>query len=404
MRWPLLLLAVCLACATLSAQEQRAPKRPRLPAGADSSDPLTNYRYGLTVIDADPRAAEAAFYWALRLSPSWAEALYARRIAVLRSDEHRMLRYMRADRAAARELRWADSLMYRARLLDPFIFQDLDRGFLQHYLRTLVTDDLRRSGYNANSADLRGEIDIFVDRQLASQANVALRAWMAFSTRELQTSADLYGTLVGKKANPDAREDRATVLYLLQRYDSAAVELEKAIEEFGARDRKQEIPLYRPKALLYHKLGLARTKENKIDAAKEAFAKALEEDLSFYPAHITLANIALAAGDTATAVQELDLAVQLGPNEVMPYMRYAELLIHVGRDDQAIAPLKKVIESEPYYAPPKFRLARILDKKGDTAGALAQYTAYLATSPRIDDTRAVAQQRVKALSASPGSG
>ncbi|MGQ0642484.1 MAG: tetratricopeptide repeat protein, partial [Gemmatimonadaceae bacterium] len=342
-------MTFCLALTALPAQE-RAPKRPKLPAGADTSDPLAHYRYAISVIDEDPRVADAALYWALRLAPSWAEALYARRIAVLRSDERRLLRYMRGDKGTARELRWVDSLMYRARLIDPFTYQDLDHGFLEHYLRAMVTEDLRRNGYNSASGELRSEIDRFVARMLSTEANAGLRAWMAFSNRELDVAAQLYGTLVGKKSNPDAREDRATVLYLAQRYDSAAGELEKAIEEFTARDRRQDIPLYRPKALLYYKLGRARAKENKLEAAKEAFARALEEDLSFYPAHITLANIALTAGDTGTAVQELDLAVQLGPNEVMPYMRYAELLIHVGRADQAIAPLNKVIDSEPYYA------------------------------------------------------
>ena len=397
MRLGLAIIVVTVASGALTAQE-RAPRRPRLPAGADSSDPLANYRYAISVIDVDPQAADAALYWALRLSPSWAEALYARRIAVLRSNERRMLRYMRGDRGAARELRWVDSLLYRSRLLDPFIYQDLDRGFLQHYLRTLVTEDLQRSGYTpANTAGLSSEIDIFVDRQLSSEASVGLRAWMAFSNRELQTAADLYRSVVGKKANPEGREDRATVFYLAQRYDSAAAELEKAINEFAARDRKQEIALYRPKALLYYKLGLARAKENILDAAKTAFAKALEEDLAFYPAHITLAHIALTAGDTATAVQELELAVQLGPNEAMPYMRFAELLIHVGRGEQAIAPLRKVIEREPYYAHPRLRLAQVLDRQGDKTGALEQYTAFLRATTRGDLSRGEVQERIKAL-------
>ncbi len=405
LRLPLLVLALAAGAHTLHAQE-RTPKRPKLPAGADSSDPLANYRYGLSVIEENPEAADAAFYWALRLSPSWAGALYARRVAVLRSDERRLLRYMRGEKGAVRELRWADSLMYRSRLLDPFIYQDLDRGFLHHYLRTLVTEDLRRSGYgNTSTPELRGEIEMFVDRQLSSQANTGLRAWMAFSNRQMEDAARLYGTLVGKKANPDAREDRATVFFLEQRYDSAAAELEEAIAEFAERDRKQDIPLYRPKALLYHKLGLARAKGGtNLTAAKEAFGKALEEDLSFYPAHITLANMAITTGDTATALRELDLAVQLGPNEVLPYMRYAEMLIHIGRGADAVAPLKKVIESEPYYATPRLRLARILDEQGDKAGAIEQYNAFLRTTTRLDQSREQARERVTALGGSPSDG
>jgi tetratricopeptide (TPR) repeat protein len=397
----LLIVAVALSATLPAHTQERVPRRPRLPAGADSSDPLANYRYGLSVIDEDPRAADAAFYWALRLSPSWAEALYARRVAVLRSDERRLLRYMRGDKSVVRQLRWADSLMYRSRLLDPFIYQDLDRNFLQHYLRTLIAEDLQRRGYTlAEQNDMRHEIDVFVDKQLSSDANVGLRAWMAFSAREMQTAAQLYGKIVGQKSNPDAREDRATVFYLVQRYDSAAAELEKAIVEFADRDRKEEIPLYRPKALLYYKLALARAKENNLTAAQDAFGKALEEDLSFYPAHITLAQLAITKGDTATALRELDLAVQLGPNEVLPFIRYAEMLVHVGRDNDAVAPLKKVIESEPYYAPPRLRLARVLDKQGDKAGAIEQYNAFLRTTPRNDQFRGEARERIVALGGS----
>ncbi|MGQ0642016.1 MAG: tetratricopeptide repeat protein, partial [Gemmatimonadaceae bacterium] len=96
--------------------------------------------------------------------------------------------------------------------------------------------------------------------------------------------------------------------------------------------------------------------------------------------------------------------VQLGPNEVMPYMRYAELLIHVGRADQAIAPLNKVIDSEPYYALPRLRLARILDKQGDKAGAVAQYSAFLDATTRTDQLREEAKERMKALGGAPPGG
>lgn len=60
----LLLVSTVVVCA-LDAQ-QRAPKRPRLPAGADSSDPIANYRYALAAMNSDARAADAALYWALK--------------------------------------------------------------------------------------------------------------------------------------------------------------------------------------------------------------------------------------------------------------------------------------------------------------------------------------------------
>jgi hypothetical protein len=56
------------------------------------------YDLGLAAFERDPQTSAAAFYWAARINPAWAEPLYARRAALLMKDKRTMARVMEGDR------------------------------------------------------------------------------------------------------------------------------------------------------------------------------------------------------------------------------------------------------------------------------------------------------------------
>src|SRR5689334_20030398 len=93
-------LAVALALVTPGAsaqQNKNEPRRPHLPAGLDSNSAQVYYDYGLEKLDRDPEEAANAFYWSMRLNPVSADAYYARRCALLLSDQYRFQRYVQGD-------------------------------------------------------------------------------------------------------------------------------------------------------------------------------------------------------------------------------------------------------------------------------------------------------------------
>jgi tetratricopeptide (TPR) repeat protein len=397
-----LALLSLLALALPLAAQQKAPRRPKLPAGADTNSALAYYRFGLATLESDARKASEALYWANRLNPGWAAALYAQRVATLRSDERRLIRYINGDRSAIRDFAPVDSLYLRALLVDPFLHTDLDRDLLRNYFVAYYSDQVSRSGASSRDPQVQLLIEHEIRNLMGSEAGVGYQAWEAFSDGRFHDAIALYGKLLARKKKDAAtREDLGTALFLARDFGKAAVELKLAIEERDEKDQKQTVFLYRSKALLQHKLGLALTRKGDLDAAREAFGKALAEDLSFYPAHLVLAHMAMASGDTATAFLEYQTAVELRPEEVTPHLTRASALMSAGRYDAAIESLTKLTTLEPYFAEPFYNLGRALEAKGDGAAAIVQYNAFLAKATSGDANRATAIERIKVLGGTP---
>src|SRR5262249_52680166 len=145
------------------------------------------------------------------------------------------------------------------------------------------------------------------------------------------------------------------------------------------------------------RLSVVLMKLNDVAGSKEALSHALEEDLAFYPAHVLLASIALAATDTATAVQEMDLAVQLHPDEAYPYMRQADLSIAIGKPEVAKVALTKVVALEPFYAQPHFLLGQIAESAKQTEEARTHYRGFLARAAKDNRDTDIARTRLQAL-------
>src|SRR5262249_2341785 len=122
-------VALCfavLAVASLSAQS--VPKRPSL-GGGDTNSAYAYYQYGMSNLNT-PRKAADAFYWAGQIDPTWAQAPYARRIALLlAADDPFVIGYMDGVRSFTHSKQGTriDSLELRARMLNPFLNRELDK-------------------------------------------------------------------------------------------------------------------------------------------------------------------------------------------------------------------------------------------------------------------------------------
>ena len=94
-------LVIALLAGAHGANAQKAkdePKRPRFPSGVDTNNAQVYYDFGLEKLERDPEQAADAFYWAMRINPTSADAYFARRCALLLSDRYRFQKYMDDDR------------------------------------------------------------------------------------------------------------------------------------------------------------------------------------------------------------------------------------------------------------------------------------------------------------------
>ncbi|HMI58396.1 MAG TPA: tetratricopeptide repeat protein, partial [Gemmatimonadaceae bacterium] len=161
--------------------------------------------------------------------------------------------------------------------------------------------------------------------------------------------------------------------------------------------------LYESKAMYDQSIGMIHEKARHPDLAREAYAHALEEDLSYFSAHAKMAMLQLAQGDTTSALTELDLAVQLQPNDPALRYGYAVALIQSRRDADAVTQLMKSIAADPFYPAPRLLLARIADAEQYTEDAVREYSEFVALAPKADPQVAAVRSRLTALQATVAS-
>jgi tetratricopeptide (TPR) repeat protein len=400
----LVLVFSTLAAAFTSLPAQRAPKRPQLDNGADTNSALAYYRLGIRVIRTQPQMAGDAFYWASQIDPTWAQPLYARRIALLlASDDLFLSRYMDGDKGTSRSKQAVriDSLELRARMLDPFLNRELDAELLRRYV--MAAYDLSQGGGRVDGA-ATSEFSYYLDSYWRTEAPPYMRAVLATSEHRFPDALKYYQqSLTQQKHDVDAAEvhlARGQIFYLIGNDDSAQVEMQLGLDTLRGRDAKDFVYVYESKGVLEHSLGLISERQNMIDRAREAYARALQEDLSYYPAHVHLAVLAMTEGDSSTALNEMDLAAQIKDDDPWLHTAFASVLAQLGHLDDATRELQRVVVLAPFYAAPYYALGRVAELQHKPGDAARSYHTFLSHASAADSRIADVQGRLATLEAS----
>ncbi len=378
--------------ATLQAQKGDAPKRPNLGVGADTNFAPAYYAYGISMIEQDPERAAAAFYWASRIDPSWAQPLYARRVALLIAHPSFLVGYLNGTRRYidSKEARSIDSLELRALMLDPFLTRELDRPLVVAFVRAVFELDPTRAS--------TVRFDYFTERFMRNDAPQRIRALMAVSEGRVPDALDLYRKALSEDRDEAAaiHVERARAFHMLGNDDSTRAELALALERLRKKEEKF-VYVYQSKALLEQCIGLTHEIRAEFEPAREAYGRALQEDLSYYPAHLRLGAAALAVGDTAGALSEMDLAVQIKGDDPWVRSTYGERLAQLGRAADALPQLQKAVELDPFYAGPYYLLGRVAEALGKPRDAAQAYQGFLAHASERDTRGSDVKQRLAAL-------
>ena len=422
-------LLVALAATSVRAQRADSaviPARPRLDPGVDTNSAQANYEYGMKRIDDDPQESVRAFYWASRIDPTSGDAMYALWTATLVSmSDPQLASYLghgrRPHETRTGEQLELDSLIYRAYVVNPFLFSSLDRALMKRTIEAEI-----------------GTLNPKMKPELKAQAvarrvhAAAAQPSIAYSQGRFQEALDSYAfelyasNLFGEppaKKKPNAKDKqyaamvkgglafervdlhakRARIFFQLHELDSASTEMTAAISILQAQDSGSFQPIYLSKAIFDESLGIIYEHDRRFDLAREAYGRALQEDLSFYTAHNRLAGLELEQGDTTNALTDIDLAVQLAPRDPALRYRYAEVLVSARRDGEAAQQLMKAIALDPYYGSPHLMLAMMSDVENYTDDAIAEYKAYIALAARSEPQLPRIKARLAKLTSSVAS-
>ena len=265
-------------------------------------------------------------------------------------------------------------------------------------------------GYHLWSKDYDGDVkDI-----LNFQSNVAEQVVQAL---QVKLGGDEKRALAKKPTeNPEAHR-----LYLLGRYEFAKYTQagwNNAIHyyEQALRIDPEFALAYCGLADNYAYMGSVVMPENEAVAKEKEFAeKALALDPELAEAHMSLGIVFVGTYDWRNALKEFDRALELNPNLAFAYELQAWTVNGLGRFDEAIAKIKKAVELDPlnpffqwslsfyqYWArhyddanaqarktleiDPNSAITHVLLglsflKKGDTAGAIAEFQKAKAPNP-----------------------
>ncbi|HEV8197066.1 MAG TPA: tetratricopeptide repeat protein [Gemmatimonadales bacterium] len=388
-RIPLLvLIAALLLSPSAGAQKKEKrydPARPSIAAPQDSNFAGSYFLLGMARLSKDPEGAAAAFHWARRIDPSLADAFYAERIARHLSDTRQLGDYLVRNRSVMhrKEVLEIDSLQIEALIRNPMLNPRLDRAMLEMFVDNAT-----------------GEANM-IPWDHADPANAA---WLAMSEGQFDQAAEYYGKALKRSKNSYGYNlDRALAFYLAMRPDSSLAALDAYLEARRKDEKKEVIFVYQSKAMAEYTEGWVYDRVGNRDKAKEAYGRALTEDLSFAMAHSALGDLAQQAGDTATSLQEYDLAVQLRGEDPFLRLHYGNALVAAGRTEDATVQFEKAVILEPYYALPWLALGKASDRLGRKDRAIEAYQTFIQRAhDGLRKDIVTASERLKALKPAGG--
>ena len=193
---------------------------------------------------------------------------------------------------------------------------------------------------------------------------------------------------------------RARLFRGLGNGDSTEAEIAAAILTARAIDRSSlsaQNYVYEPKAQLEFAFGSVCEDRDDFACARQAYGRSLQEDLAFFPAHLRLARLALAVGDTADAQSELALAGDAAPDDPYALAVRGIMLAQLSDFSDARAAFTRLIAREPDFAGGYLLRARLDDLDHHTPEAVESYNAYLMHAPRSATDRADVASRLATL-------
>ena len=365
----LFLIALAGLAPALTAQEPY--RRPQLDRDADTLDARSYWSYSNLDRVSWDRTRDAR-YWAWRLEPDDTNYLFGVYLALWYRQPQRWRQEFQAGAeyvTRSREAKQIDSLWPEILLRNPY----------PHLQGPCVWP--------------RGIEDYMGDR------DPVFAAVVLYDNNCHEQAAEQYQIAIQK--HPDMlwlRMDRARSLAFRRQYHAAIREINHLLDSLRARDEQYLSRVYQSKAFFEYMVGVAAARTGDTAVARAAFGRALTEDLTFWPAHARLGDVAEREGHFSEAQQEYELAVGLKGDDPVLRFRYGVVLMRDNQFADAETQFREAMRLDPWWMEPYGQLAVALDHEDKTAEAVTMYREYAARIPdRLSSWRDRALARAQEL-------
>lgn len=366
--WPLAraLGAASLLALTIPAGAQ-TPRRPKLDSKADTNDWEAYYAYGVNQLRKAPRRAYDAFHWASRLAPWSGDPLYAQWIAFHMEQPGRFELYLRDDKKVLDDpqVQRADSILGVAFIRNPFVHRTL-------------------------------EIALYDELPGRWGSDAVTRAWLLYANQNFAPANKLFGDVIrdDPRRYPRLRHVRATLFVAARQYDSARAEMTALVTALREADENELVRTYESKAFHEYAIGRIESVRGNRAAAREAFERALTEDLSYAAAHAGIGALARTPGGAAESFAQ---AVELWPSDGVFRHVYAASLLEAGRLQESLDQINHAIALEPHYAESYVIKGGAYEMLGQADSARVAYRTFLDRASRNAESRTRVSQRLTSL-------
>jgi tetratricopeptide (TPR) repeat protein len=140
-----------------------------------------------------------------------------------------------------------------------------------------------------------------------------------------------------------------------------------------------------PTAGAFNMLGVLYAQEDQVSCAISAFQASLRVQDPNWEAHYNLGVALLRTGDRTRATQELSTAIQQRPDSLASRFALASVLEEEKKFSGALEQLRSIHTQDPRFAPATLKLSQILIKLGKPQQAIADLQESLAQEPATDE-------------------
>ncbi len=179
-------------------------------------------------------------------------------------------------------------------------------------------------------------------------------------------------------------------------YNGAITDFKSLTDEKEKNNKEKILPIYQKSSELYFLIGSAYLKLNDLENAKNSFEKVLEEDLSFFMAHVQLSNIYQQLGNYKEALNEIDAALFLEPDDPVLLYNKGVFWAKLGKTDNAIQAYKGSIEKNEFSYKAFYNLGYVYEKMNNKSEAKKYYSNFIKKAP-LSSQKLIEQTKSKIM-------
>ncbi len=139
----------------------------------------------------------------------------------------------------------------------------------------------------------------------------------------------------------------------------------------------------------WHALGVVLERQSALKEAREAYEHAIEANPKMLPPYMTLTHLCIKTKDWQCAAKTADAMINADRKHLYPdiHLHRAVARYGLGDLDNAAASVQEAIRLDPNHTRPRaeYVYGRILEAKGDIAGAREHMTKYLELDKNVPD-------------------